>query len=402
MSTNQTKRRLNRFTAFAAALALAVPLAGIGPQAPAAGAAAAAAPKAACQNNGAQLVKKMETHPSRKHFEEGPYFDTIQFLSGNIGRVAGNGFMIGTSDGGCSWQTIYTGEYNFHKLEFVTNSVGYVIGTKPDSPVPILLKTTDGGSTYQPLKNAPYGTLDIDFSDQKNGFLYTYGLVYRTSDGGTTWTRIPTPANSRGALFTDADHGWTVQVRTGGYNIMKTENGGKTWYKTLVVDTKGSNPAGKLYSKDGKSIYALLYGDSGMSQISYSLYHSAEGGKNWVKLTSISSSGGGPAPGDPTGTKRYGGPEGFPGNLEISGDAAYLVAGGPATEKVSFARSLNNGKTWSNLKATLPGYEGVISFPAEKKGFAIVAGSSSIPAVYSTEDGGLTWNKKLSFPAPIQ
>lgn len=402
MSTKQTKRRMNRFTAFAAALALAVPLAGIGPGAPAAGAAAAAAPKAACQNNGAQLVKKMETHPSRKHFEEGPYFETIQFLSGNIGRVAGNGFMIGTSDGGCSWQTIYTGEYSFHKLEFVTNSVGYVIATKPDSPAPLLLKTTDGGSTYQPLKNAPHGMLDVDFSDQKNGFLYTNAWVYRTSDGGTTWTRIPTPANSRGALFTDADHGWTVQVRPGGYNIMKTLNGGKTWVKTLVVDTKGENPGGKLYSKDGKSIYALLYGGSGMSQTSYALYHSGEAGKNWVKLTSLSTAGGGPAPGDPTGTKRYGGPAGRPGNLEISGDAAYLVAGGPATEKVSFARSLDDGKTWSNLKAALPGYEGLISFPSAKKGFAVVTGPSSAPAVYSTEDGGLTWNKKISFPAPNQ
>lgn len=37
------------------------------------------------------------------------HFSDIQFLNGTTGRAAGNGFLIGTSDAGSTWQSIYNG-----------------------------------------------------------------------------------------------------------------------------------------------------------------------------------------------------------------------------------------------------------------------------------------------------
>lgn len=51
-------------------------------------------------------------------------FSDVQFLNGNIGRAAGNGFMIGTSDGGCNFQEIYEGQWSFKQIDFPDNVHG--------------------------------------------------------------------------------------------------------------------------------------------------------------------------------------------------------------------------------------------------------------------------------------
>jgi hypothetical protein len=56
-----------------------------------------------------------------------------------------------------------------------------------------LLASTDGGSTWAP-QNLPAsgGVMQLTFTNARYGWalLYTYGTLYRTSDGGVHWVKV--------------------------------------------------------------------------------------------------------------------------------------------------------------------------------------------------------------------
>jgi photosystem II stability/assembly factor-like uncharacterized protein len=65
-----------------------------------------------------------------------------------------------------------------------------------------LLRTTDGGANWSPEPTTGIGAgevfLDVDFVDGQHGWVvttqdestYTPLFLYRTTDGGTTWTQL--------------------------------------------------------------------------------------------------------------------------------------------------------------------------------------------------------------------
>jgi photosystem II stability/assembly factor-like uncharacterized protein len=54
----------------------------------------------------------------------------------------------------------------------------------------LLLRTTDGGETWRPVKTLPDGILDLDFIDLNQGWAVYGGFVLRTIDGGETWQQM--------------------------------------------------------------------------------------------------------------------------------------------------------------------------------------------------------------------
>ncbi|SEU31994.1 hypothetical protein [Paenibacillus sp. NFR01] len=323
-------------------------------------------------------------------------FSDIEFLNADTGRAAGNGFMIGTSDGGCQFQKIYEGQWNFRDIDFPNNVHGWALASVQDGQQVYLIATADGGATWKRLGSGAVTFERIDFLDNTHGFGYNRASTYYTADGGVTWTRVATPANTRGAEFTSRQNGWAVVVQPGAsYKVMKTANGGKSW--SLSLTASFAYPEfGRVYAS-GKQVYALLYGGTGMSQTSYSLYASANQGKTWTRVIAESTAGGGPAPGSGALQHDKGPAKGKPGNMQLVGDAsAFLVGYSPAGGEVAVGRSLNAGKTWTNLPP-VPGYEGIISFPDSTKGWMAVRGLNGEAILYATSDGGSSWQAKLTF-----
>ncbi|MNI60275.1 hypothetical protein D3C73_1154750 [compost metagenome] len=180
---------------------------------------------------------------------------------------------------------------------------------------------------------------------------------------------------------------------------MKTTDGGASW--KLALKSAFTDPEfGQIYAK-GDQVYALLYGGTGMSQTSYSLYASSNQGKSWTRVIAQETAGGGPAPGSGTALVKKGPASGKPGNMQLVGNStAYLVGYSPAGEQVAVGRTATGGKQWSNLPA-IAGYEGMISFPASQAGWMAVRGENS-SSLYSTDDGGKTWNVKFTFKGTRQ
>ncbi len=114
----------------------------------------------------------------------------------------------------------------------------------------MILATTNGGATwtrqfsYSPpfTGNTSDGELRaIACIDARHlvavGYDYAYCEIFRTSNGGKTWTRSAQHLWPEGlqpdltdVVFTDAVHGWAV----GDGTVIRTTNGGVTWTKQSV------------------------------------------------------------------------------------------------------------------------------------------------------------------------
>ncbi|WP_138496367.1 YCF48-related protein [Paenibacillus pinistramenti] len=388
-------------SASALVLTLCLPLTG-GTRTAGTAEAASASPSAsaACGSGNQALLQDLQA--KHKGAGETPlHFADVDFLSDTTGRAAGNGFLIGTSDGGCSWQAIYKGSWQFSQILFPGNVKGWALAAAQESGPSYLLSTSDGGSHWKRIDSA--GNLSFLKISYVDGTLFgfTTNAVYKSADQAKSWKKISTPPNTRAGSFEDAagSRGYVLTiVPGGGYKVMKTTNGGASWSRVLTIPSI-SNHGGAVYSSGGQ-VWALAYGESGMSQISYSLYASRDGGTDWTRVIAQDTAGGGPAPGSGKALAAKGpaSPGGHPGNMELVGSStAYLAGGSPAGGTVGVGRSYNAGQSWENAKASIKGYDARISFPSQKTGWLAVTSVSS-SAVYVTHDGGASWNQKFQLP----
>ncbi|GGA52960.1 hypothetical protein [Paenibacillus physcomitrellae] len=331
------------------------------------------------------------------------HFTDINFLSDWVGRAAGNGFLVGTSDGGCHWQEIYKGSWQFAQIHFPDNVKGWALAAASDNGPNYLIGTSDGGAHWKRIDSTPELFTNLK---TVNGALYgfTSNRIYQSTDGARSWKKVNTPPNTRAGSFNDAS-GKTGYVLTvvpgGGYKVMKTTNSGSSWRTVLTIPSE-SVIGGELYSRAGQ-VWALVYGESGMSQVSYSLYASPDSGGSWKRVIGQDTAGGGPAPGSGKvlAAKGPASPGGHPGNMALIGSStAYLAGGSPAGGVVGVGRSYNGGRSWTNVPAVIKGYDARISFPSQKTGWLTVT-SATETAVYVTHDGGVSWNQKFKIPDAV-
>ncbi|WP_060859290.1 WD40/YVTN/BNR-like repeat-containing protein [Paenibacillus riograndensis] len=357
-------------------------------------AAAPAAPASSCSTGDHGILQDLQKQQTAKGADP-LTFATVDFLNADTGRAAGNGFVIGTSDGGCHFQEIYQGQWSFQQIEFPDNVHGWALASVKGGQVKYLIRTTDGGSTWKRLSQSPVTFERIEFVDGTTGFGYNRASAYYTKDGGSTWTRIPTPANTRGADFTTRSSGWAVVVAQGsGYRIMRTTDGGASWKQLKTVAYP--NPQYAQIYANASQVYTVLYGGSGMSQTSYSLYGSSDAGRSWTRIIAQATAGGGPAPGSGPAKQEKGPASGSPGNMQVVGKTtAFLVGYQPAAQMVGTGITKNNGRAWSNSKTVL-GFEGVISFTDPNQGWLAVRNMNS-STLYATKDGGASWKAKFAF-----
>lgn len=150
--------------------------------------------------------------------------------------------VFSSTNGGATWTTFngfHTGSnfQNLRFIEFPTRQTGYVSGTRDT-----IWKTTDGGITWNKLPlPTPGVTPQITYTDMfalnenvvfltGNGF--PRKVVFRTTDGGATWQEITNNITSFGGgnlnavLFHDINNGYVISP---GGVLFKTTNGGASW-----------------------------------------------------------------------------------------------------------------------------------------------------------------------------
>ena len=138
------------------------------------------------------------------------------------------------------------------------------------------LRTTDGGQNWLGSSVSIAANLEsIHFPTQNVGYTSGNAGVYKSIDGGATWTNI-TPAGAAGVwgnYFFDKDYG--VVLAGGcqfGQDFYRTTNGGVTWdlFSVNVGETGLTDAI--IYEKDGLG-YAVSSGE---------LWITLDGGRTWA------------------------------------------------------------------------------------------------------------------------
>ncbi len=130
-------------------------------------------------------------------------FCVIYFLDEHTGWVWSES-LLRTDDSGNSWRELYKldGYAEIRSTQFINKEEGWATGIEleesfgsvvrnPDSPAfhGVLLHTSDGGKNWEHASVPANRIFDrVAFSDSKHGWLLGVNRVYRTGDGGATWT----------------------------------------------------------------------------------------------------------------------------------------------------------------------------------------------------------------------
>ena len=237
-------------------------------------------------------------------------------------------------------------------------------------------KTDDAGETWSPLfLNEKAATVDaIAIAPSNPKIIYTgtgqvetrYDIgsgngVYRSDDGGATWRHLGL-ADTRaiGRILVDSKNPDVVLVAGFGHifgpnaerGVFRSENGGKTWTKTLFVDENTGVVDLAADPENSSTIYAAAWQARNYPWLSYfqpnigpgsGIYKSQDGGATWKRL-----SGGG-----------------FPNSGKIGRIGLATASGGRVYAAVD-ARSVGGNTSLRSQGATQTG-------------------------LYRSDDGGATW-----------
>ncbi len=274
----------------------------------------------------------------------------LSVVSERVVWASGNrGTFVRTIDAGTTWQadTIAgAAALDFRDIQAFSADTAIVLSSGADARV---YRTTDGGRTWTlRYSNRTPGVFfdGMAFWDARNGIAFSDPvngrfLVIATSDGGLTWREIagdalPLPlqgeagyaASGTGIAVAGRSHGW---IGTGGgarTRALLTNDRGTSWRAADVP---------MLTGVDASGIYSLVFTDS---------LHGIAVGGTYTKPTST------------------------------AGNAAFTVDG---------------GKTWTAVEAQPPrGFRSVVAMVPGTPAPTLIAGGNS-GTDYSV-DGGRTWS----------
>ena len=216
--------------------------------------------------------------------------DRVGFLSTQNKRESGNstfyGSLLKTTNAGDTWEVIDSEpEGILRNLQFINEDEGFAItggeSFDPDDYMSYLIKTGDGGKTWQKVDDiiVPSTVKNIlkIFSD---GFGYVGGVerkIYFTDNFGKDWYSKETPSGFNSLQFLDQKNGFIYRFK----ELLKTTDGGDTWTTISNLETNFYH----FFSPDnGISLQAVYVTDFGDYNIScYAFLTTGDGGNTWKR-----------------------------------------------------------------------------------------------------------------------
>lgn len=227
------------------------------------------------------------------------------------------------------------------------------------------------------------------------------GGVWRTTDGGITWTPLTDkePFASIGAIAVAESNPSVIYVGTGescirgnisyGNGVFKSTDGGKSWSYIGLKDTQ--HIARVLVNpRNPDIVYVAALGHAYGPNPDRGVYRSADGGKTWDKvLYKDDKTGAIDLAFDPHNPNVM-----FAALYQVQRTPWSLESGGPGS---GLYRSVDAGATWKRLEGkglptTIMGRIGVsVSGADSNRIYALIEAKEG--GLFRTDDGGDTWSK---------
>ena len=179
--------------------------------------------------------------------------------------------LFATSDGGATWSPVSTFPFQGYSadISFTDTEDGWALtgptfasGGAVQNPGGLLYRTTDGGTTWQPVQGLPttyqynlptfFGNDAAVLGQRGQAQGFSPPALYVTADGGSTWTSAPLPVAALSGLGVNerpnvslvalGPASWLV---FSGSSIYATTNGGTTWKTTKIGLTWESSSSGQ-------------------------------------------------------------------------------------------------------------------------------------------------------------
>jgi photosystem II stability/assembly factor-like uncharacterized protein len=185
-------------------------------------------------------------------------FVALQFTSQNIGYVLDSSQLLKTTDAGNSWTVkTPTGIYNA-SMFFTTSDTGYICGLNGQ-----IMMTPDGGNTFISLNSGVTTYLStIYFSTKTTGFAAGHNLILKTKDGGQTWqTKYNGPIwpwYPDCINFPDSLHGFLITANF----LVVTDDGGETWQQIFLTNYEELYSFNSIWYTD--SLNGYIAGSNGI------------------------------------------------------------------------------------------------------------------------------------------
>jgi photosystem II stability/assembly factor-like uncharacterized protein len=212
------------------------------------------------------------------------YGCTASFPSAKVGYILSSPNLLHSTDSATNWQwlTLPSG-HNLFDVFFVNDAVGWVAGG--NHPNGIIFKTRDGGITWTKNKTVLKQILKVHFIDEQEGWAVgnenLYSVIYHTTDGGNEWTiQYEGTDYLRTIYFNSTNIGWAAGDNG---QLFCTKNGGKQWiqspradiihYRTIVgvsADTAwaaGGYQYGALYLSNNGGVKWQVIDDNNLAHI---------------------------------------------------------------------------------------------------------------------------------------
>ncbi len=331
------------------------------------------------------------------------------FTTNATGGVTGLQEFTRTSNGGTNWTGGNIGLGNtsllISDLAAANGTTAWVAAVNTSGGANDgIWKTTDGGTVWTKQATATYGLTSsfpnvVHFFDANNGV--TQGdpdssgafEIYTTSNGGTTWTRvpaanIPNATNEFGYVHIAEAAGNTIWFGTDLGRIFKSNDKGLTWsvVQSPVIDFGGVTTAGasgELTVKDANTGWVM--DQDGIVSAT------TDGGLNWEPLATV-------------------GTVYTSDIMYVPGTANTLISGGASADSRGSSISLDGGLNWTDLTPATGDPNGITTIGAVSAsavwggGFSngATGGMSKLSPLMATVNPKLAANKVVAYPNPTK
>jgi len=225
------------------------------------------------------------------HGLNGKDLNAVFFVDSRHGWIAGDaGFVSHTDDGGVSWaqQSVKTSDA-INDIYFRNKDSGFLLAGG------LIFKTVDGGLSWTAGQEiSPVGVggaqaelYSIRFSNKNNGWVVgslsratkngdsvvVDSLIYKTTDSGNTWQRqrLPSKEELIHLDFVNEKHGWIVGSSG---TVLHTDDGGETWMRQ---QSRTKSTLYHVYFRSEKKGWAV--GEHA------TILRTIDGGESWTTVT---------------------------------------------------------------------------------------------------------------------